>query len=146
MRLKTIWMQLLLIGILSSLASCYTQVDGFGLEEYLYINKTGDDITIEAFVLVDSTIYKDIYSLKNDSVLLQTAGRFLGRSRGYVVSVDSLSIIFGANKSVPFLRADTLSPYNVLNRKNYEIVIVSEKFWKYTYTFTVADVNNALSK
>lgn len=151
MQQKIKFMRLLVIGILSSLVSCSTQVDGWYVSEYNLVNKTGSDVFIESFLFNtgrtgNDTIFRNVYTIRNDSVLIQQIELFFGNITGIVALSDSLSITLGENYNVQFLPYDTVSPFNILNSSNYEIERVSDSYEKLTYTFTEDDVSNALKK
>ena len=144
MQQKIKFMRLLVIGILSSLASCNIQIDGRYIREYYLINETGLDIQIKTFIGDGDELYVTDFSLPKDSVFFQSADIFMGNRDGILAEADSLSIRFGDMYDAQFSLADTVSKFNLLNSNNYEIERIKDNYEKLTYTFTEADVNNAM--
>lgn len=142
MKQKTIWMQLLLIGILSSFQSCHEDVDKVIYEKYYFINNTDHELVIEAYYNDDDDNYN--YSLSKDSTLDQKSKLNIGSTRGIIAYSDSVVVKFGDVKRVSFL-PDTNSPFNILDRDNYNYTknkdsVVRHEF---KYHFTNDDFENA---
>ena len=142
MKQKTIWMQLLLIGILSSFQSCHEDVDKVIYEKYYFINNTDHELVIEAY-------YPDVddgynYSLSKDSTLCQKLELNFGSTTGIIAYSDSVVVKFRDVKSVSFV-PETQSPFNILDRDNYNYTknkdsVVRHEF---RYHFTNDDYENA---
>lgn len=141
---KTIWMQLLLIGILSSFQSCNKEeVDKLHHEEYYFINKSDYEIVIETISKIDKELYKNTYKMKKDSTFFQETEVMFGSTTSIIAHSDSVVVEFGDIKRMSYI-PDTLSQYNTLNPNNYESVKIKNNRYKYTYTFTNNDFENAL--
>ncbi|MGM0532823.1 MAG: hypothetical protein ACQER7_15860 [Bacteroidota bacterium] len=138
MKQKTIWMQLLLIGILSSFQSCHEDVDKVYYEKFYFINDTDHELVIEAYGNNDD--YN--YSLSKDSTLFQKLELNFGSSAGIIAYSDSVIVKFGDAKRVSFL-PDTKSPFNILDRDNYTSDKDPDNHHVFKYYFTDDDYDNA---
>ncbi|NOU17112.1 MAG: hypothetical protein HOO91_06090 [Bacteroidales bacterium] len=137
---RTIWMQLLLIGILSSFQSC-KKVDRSFIEEYNLINKTEYQIDIEVFNRIDHGYYKSTYNIPKDSVWVQKIDLDSGSKTGIIALADSVSVIFDNTKILNFLPY-TESPFNILNQNNYDLIEIKENYHKYTFVINEEMYNN----
>jgi len=142
MKQKIIWMQLLLIGILSSLSSCTKESDNSYYEKYVFINNSKHAIVIESYTRIDEDYVKNINSIPIDSSLVQEIEILFGSKTGIVALSDSVEIFFDSTKYNWFL-PNSKSEYNVLDRDNYLMDKLSDNHVKYTYVFTENDYNNA---
>ncbi len=141
MKREIIWMQLLLIGILSSLISC-TETDDSYYEEYVFMNNSNHEIVIEAYTKNDDDYLKNTYSISKDSSFVQEIEILFGSKTGIVALSDSVEIFFDNTKYNWFL-PNSESEYNVLDRNNYLMDKLSDNHVKYTYVFSDNDHNNA---
>lgn len=139
---KIIWMQLLLIGILSSFQSCNTEIDGVLDEEYYFINNSDYDIGIKAISKIDNEIYSSTYSIDVDSTFIQEIDIMFGSVTGIIAYSDSVVLEFGDVKEISFL-PNSGSAYNILNKNNYATTNKEKNRVKYSYTFTNEDFENA---
>lgn len=79
---KTMWMQLLLIGILSSFQSCDRgEIDKVSYEEYYYINNSDYEIDIKAISKIDDEILNKTFNIISDSTLIQEIAVSVKRQR-----------------------------------------------------------------
>jgi hypothetical protein len=138
---KIIWMQLLLIGILSSFQSC-KKTDNAFIENYVFINSTGYQIEIEAYNRIDNGYYKTAYYLPNDSSLYQEIDISFGSITGIIAHSDSVSLKFGNSKIIGFVPT-TNSPYNILDHSNYDLIKIDENHYEYTFEFNEEMYNSA---
>ena len=122
MKREIIWMQLLLIGILSSLISC-TETDDSYYEEYVFMNNSNHEIVIEAYTKNDDDYLKNTYSISKDSSFVQEIEILFGSKTGIVALSDSVEIFFDNTKYNWFL-PNSESEYNVLDR-NTDLIRVS---------------------
>ena len=145
MEQKIIWMQLLLIGILSSFQSCDKgEVDKAYYEEFYFINNSNYELTIEAFNKTDDDYVKNIYILKKDSTFHQKLELNFGSITGVVAYSDSAVVNFGDSIKAIFL-PDTQSYFNILDKSNYTVNKKSENHHEYRFVFTNDDYDNAFS-
>jgi len=143
MEQKIIWIQLLLIGILSSFQSCDKEdVDKTYYEEYYLINNSNYKIVIEAYNKTDDGYNSNNFNLKKDSTLYQKLELNFGSTTGIIVYADSVVVRFGDDKKISFL-PDKQSSFNILDKSNYTVNKKSENHHEYTYIFTNDDYNNA---
>lgn len=142
MKREIIWMQLLLIGILSSLSSCTEKTDNSYFEEYVFINNSNHEIVIEAYTKNDDDYFKNTYSITKNSSFVQEIEIMFGSKTGIVALSDSVEIFFNSTKYNWFL-PNSESEYNVLDRNNYLMDKLSDNHVKYTYFFSDNDYNNA---
>lgn len=142
MKQKMILMQLLLIGILSSLQSCHEDVDKVYYEKFYFINNTDHELVIKAYY-IDDDHYN--YSLSKDSTLYQKLELNFGSTTGIIAYSDSVVVKFGDVRKVRFL-PDTQSPFNILDRDNYTSDKDSDNHHEFRYHFTNDDFNNATLK
>lgn len=144
MEQKIIWMQLLLIGILSSFQSCDKgEVDKVYYEEYYLINNSDYNIVIESYNKTDNGFNSNNYTLNQDSTLYQKLELNFGSTTGMISYADSVVIRFGGSKEISFT-PDTQSTYNILDKSNYTENEKSENNREYSYTFTNDDYDNAI--
>lgn len=142
MEREIIWMQLLLIGILSSLVSCTEKTDDSYYEKYVFMNNSNHEIVIEAYTKNDGDYLKNTYSISKDSSFVQEIEIMFGSKTGIVALSDSVEIFFDSTKYNWFL-PNSESEYNVLDRNNYLMDKLSDNYVKYTYVFSDNDYNNA---
>ncbi len=140
---KIIWMQLLLIGILSSFQSCDNgETDKVSYEEYYFINNSDYDIGIKAISKIDNEIHSSSYSIAVDSTFIQEIEIMFGSVTGIIAYSDSVVLEFGNVKEINFL-PNSESAYNILNKNNYTTTNKENNRVKYSYTFTNEDFENA---
>lgn len=144
MEQKIIWMQLLLIGILSSFQSCDKgEVDKVYYEEYYLINNSDYNIVIESYNKTDDGYNSNNYTLIQDSILYQKLELNFGSTSGIISYADSVVIRFGGSKEISFT-PDIQSTYNILDKSNYTENKKSENNREYSYTFTNDDHDNSV--
>ncbi|MFV0290108.1 MAG: hypothetical protein ACK5IJ_04305 [Mangrovibacterium sp.] len=147
MKQKDIWMLLLAIGIVSSLMSCNTIVDGGYILEFRIINNTEADLSIAVFnkSISDSLYYQSEYNISKNDTLIQEYEPVFGSTLGLISFADSVEIIFGNTRKVSF-GEETESPFNVIYTfyNNYIEELIPQRRSINTYTFTEEDYNNAL--
>jgi hypothetical protein len=142
MEREIIWMQLLLIGILSSLTSCTEKTDDSYYEKYVFMNNSNHEIVIDAYTKNDDDYLKNTYSISKDSSFVQEIEIMFGSKTGIVALSDSVEIFFDSIKHNWFL-PNSESEYNFLDRNNYLMDKLSDNHVKYTYVFSDSDYNNA---
>jgi len=135
-------MQLLLIGILSSLSSCTEKTDDSYYEKYLFMNNSNHEVVIESYTKIDEDYIKNTYSIPIDTSFVQEIEIMFGSKTGIVALSDSIVIFFDNTKYNWFLPYSE-SDFNVLDRNNYLMDKLSDNHVKYTYIFTDNDYNNA---
>lgn len=141
---KTMWMQLLLIGILSSFQSCDRgEIDKVSYEEYYYINNSDYEIDIKAISKIDDEILNKTFNIISDSTLIQEIEIMFGSVTGIIAYSDSVVLKFGNAKEISFL-PNSESSFNILNKSNYSTKDKENNRVKYTYTFTNEDFENAI--
>jgi len=144
MEQKIIWMQLLLIGILSSFQSCDKgEVDKVYYEEYYLINNSDYNIVIESYNKTDDGYNSNNYTLNQDSTLCQKLELNFGSTTGIIFYADSVVLRFGGSKEISFT-PDTQSSFNIIDKRNYTVNEKSENKREYSYTFTNDDYDNAI--
>ena len=140
---KIIWMQLLLIGTLSSFQSCNKGgEDKVYYEEYHLTNKSDYEIVIKSFNKTDDGYEKTNFSINRDGSVYQMVELNFGSTTGIIAYADSVVLQFGNDKHISF-NPDIQSAYNILDRKNYSETKKSENKTEYRYTFTNEDYDNA---
>ncbi|MFV0289647.1 MAG: hypothetical protein ACK5IJ_01925 [Mangrovibacterium sp.] len=147
MKQKNIWMLLLAIGIVSSLMSCNTIVDGRYIFNYCMINNTNVDLLVAILKPQKDSIYYKAYEydIAKGDTLKQEGDFIFGMAPGTISLSDSVEITFGDTRKVNFGK-ETKSPFNIIQAvsDNYTLEIISEYYRTFTYTFTEDDYNNAL--
>jgi len=148
MRQKITWMHFLILGLIISLAailsSCDKDVYGV-VTEHHFINQTNHHIT-----------YPIGYEKFNVSPQSTTTIRTNTRVGGKVVETEFhssplfilpsssiLTIKFDNSKCLIDVKVDDV--HSVRNIKDFSIEKVSENRYKFTYTFTEADYNRAVT-
>lgn len=138
---ETIWMLLLVIGILSSLQSCDENVDKRVIHSYVYNNNSDYDINIQTFNYMTDTIVVSRYNVKKDSVFSQEVDLMFGSVTGIISYGDSAVITFN-DRFQNFTLKDT-SKFNILNLDNYSHIEISNNHDEYLYYFTNKDYDFA---
>lgn len=143
MKQRIMWMPLLLIGILSSFHACNKKdVDNTYFEEYYYYNNSDYDVNIEAITKIDNSLVTNSYNIVVGSSFFQEREIVFGSVTGIIACSDSLVVKFGNSRQISYV-PDTVSPFNILNRDNYEFTKVNENRVKYIYALTNEDFENA---
>ncbi len=144
MKQKTIWIHYLLIGVIFNLLfagfSCKKiepDMDG----EYVYINSTNHIIS---FLTPHVDSFK-LLGLKTHLIKLHGVARKKARPETYGTPFNnssSLVIQFDGNKC---LTMTNLSENSLLNINHYSVEKIDDWTYKFTYTFTEADYNRAIT-
>lgn len=143
MEQKTIWIIVLIFGILISFHSCKEKTDEVSIEEFYYINNSDYDIVINAFNNTDNGNIDNTFNILTNSDFSQEIDIMFGSKTGIVALCDSVSVIFGNNRIVHFI-PNTESSFNILIHDNYEYLKKDENRNSYTYIFTNDDYENAI--
>lgn len=142
MQQKTIWLTVLIIGILINLLSCTKTVDKSQYEEFYYINNSNHDISITVFNKIDDSTLVITYNISVNEDLSQEIELMSGSRTGIISMCDSVTVKFG-NERISHFIPNADSPYNILNYSNYIFLKKAENRNSYTYTFTEDDYENS---
>ncbi len=142
MQRKTIWIKVLIFGILLNSFTCKKTVDKRKVIECHYINESSKDITIKVFYKTETGYLDSIYTLPNGGNLYQKSEIPFGIVSDLIVGGDSVTVKFGNEKISKFTPL-TPSPYNILDFNNYQHTEKSEYKDTYKYTFTNDDYLHA---
>ena len=141
---KTIWMLLLVTGILSSLYSCKERIENVHIDDYYYVNNTNYNMRIESFNKIDNEFKKHTYSLSKGSSFFQQIEFMSGSTTGIIALSDSVFLSFEDIKTISFLPSTQTSTFNILNINNYKFNKKSDNHFEYTYVFIDNDFQNAV--
>jgi len=145
MEQNNIWMRFLQLGLIISLTftfiSCNKKTEYAQLGEFWFINQTNYNITykqgFEKFNVManSSTLIKDT----QDAVKKVEPNKFHAPFRSI-----GLPVVIKFNQ-IKCLEIDVNSEHSILDIKNYLAEKLSERKYKFTYTFTEADYNRAVA-
>jgi len=146
MEQKTIYMKLLIIGMLSSLfISCNNTIEKTYFDTYVYTNNSSHSILIEKYAN-ESKITYELPKLKTINFKLELNSGDCNIDNNQMTSVlggcllifaDSLKIIFDNDKSILLKPKDTRD-INIFNEGNYENATVGNKS-THNYIFSEKD-------
>jgi len=134
---KITWMQLLIIGLISSifLSACEKKVDNQIISDYIFSNQSNHTIQLHCFFAgIDST-----YSLNKSNTFKISEDLMTGASF-IIVRADSVKVVYDSIKYQIFNR---ISNDGVLNLNNYDYTEITKNHHEYTFIFNEEMYNNA---
>ena len=138
----------LTLGIISTTLlfnSCKKIVERTQVGEFNLVNQTTHNISFDhpsfSFVISQNSVFllKQIQETSNKEV---NTNNYTNPIMYEIGPVSSITIKFDGNKCLKMIRT---SENSILNNSNYTSEKLAERTYKFTYTFTDADYNRAVT-
>lgn len=148
---NNIWKRYLMLGLIISfgliLNSCKTQI-AYGIKaDFRFVNKTGYNITY------DQAIFQEFNVSANDITIFSESQKTNGeiknanpsdyRSPFIIPATDNVTVKFGSNKCLLMQSKEGIN--NIRDINNFVSEKLGNNYFKFTYTFTEADYNRAVT-